>query len=286
MMPVQLRRLRRDKKAMSPAVSTVIMIAAVMVMILVAMSYASTILNTRLAEDEFGANRQFMVSAGLQIDDVAWTVGRTQTISYSTKFGFVKYQPLAVDYAVNLQSGSTSETFNYTTGMIMYNMPVDQFNLGNNYSERLSPKNSASFVQDGSTALVSQVFVREQLPMTDGSFIRVVAVPTIRNLTSFIVDPSGSTINYQKFFLPILKAANGSPALSQSLTMVGSDVTKIMRSYTNPVTITITASFPNTVNGFNSTFFGFASLVKTQVLPVGSVVEFYIGSVAVSIGRV
>ena len=49
------------------------MFAAVMVMVLVAVSYANNILDTRLAENEFNSNKQFMLTTGLQIDDVAWT---------------------------------------------------------------------------------------------------------------------------------------------------------------------------------------------------------------------
>jgi hypothetical protein len=41
--------LRKDKKAVSPAVSTVILMAAAVVMILVAMTYANNILSAKVA---------------------------------------------------------------------------------------------------------------------------------------------------------------------------------------------------------------------------------------------
>ena len=47
------------------------MTAAVVVMILVAMTYANTFLDTRMAENEFSTNKQFMLTTGLQIDDIA-----------------------------------------------------------------------------------------------------------------------------------------------------------------------------------------------------------------------
>ena len=254
------------------------MIAAVMVLIFVAMSYASTVLDTRLAENEFGANKQFMATTGLQIDDVAWTVGRTQTISYASRYGYVKYQPQALTYTVQINPAAENETFTYTTGMIMYNMPISQYNMGNNYFERVTPRNDASFLQQGPTAPVSHVFIVEQLPMDDGNFIRIVAVPSIRNMTSSI----GST-NYYKFFLPTLTNSSSNPALSQSVTMVGSDVTKVVRNNVNAVRITV--SYPSDTDGFDSNFFQFeeSSITQTWLNPV--VVEFYVGQVVVSIGQ-
>ena len=282
-----MHSLRRDKRAFSPAVSSIIMIAAVMVMILVAMSYASTVLDARLAENEFSANKQFMLATGLQIDDVAWTVGRTQTISYASRFGHVKYQTLALNYSVDflIDSNWVTVLSNVTTGMIMYNMPINKYNLGNNYFERLSPIRNSSFLQEGSTAPVNHAFIVEQLPMTDGNYIRVAAVPSIRVLNSSIIGPSQSTSTvYYKFFLPTMEAASANPALSQSVTMVGRDVTKIIRRDVDQVRITV--SYPNAGIGFNSDFFKFEGNSTSTVLPTGSVVEFYLGKVVVSVGRV
>jgi hypothetical protein len=59
-----------------------ILMAGVIVMILVAMSYASNILNLKVAQNEFDGNKQFMATTGQQLDDIAWTIGRTQTITY------------------------------------------------------------------------------------------------------------------------------------------------------------------------------------------------------------
>ena len=261
------------------------MTAAVMVMVLVAMSYASNVLDARLAENEFSSNKQFMATTGLQIDDVSWTAGRIQTITYTSRFGQVKYQSLALNYSVELNSTSGWETVlsNITTGMITYNMPINKYNLGNNYNESISPRDSKSFLQQGPTAPVSRVFVVEQLPMNDGNFIRIIAVPTIRTLNSSIISQSSSTA-YYKFFLPTLQPSGVNPQLSQSVTMVGHDVVKVIRNNVDQVKMTL--AFPNAGNGFNSTFFGFETTVETKVLPANSVVEFYVGNVIVTVGQV
>jgi hypothetical protein len=174
---------------------------------------------------------------------------------------------------------------NVTTGMILFKMPISEYNLGNNYFERVLPSQNNAFLQEGPSVPVSHVFVRELLPMNDGSFLRIAAVSSIRVLNSSIggPTPSASTM-YCKFFLPTLERSSKNPALSQSVTMTGGKVTKIIRSGIDKVNITV--SFPSVSSGFNSTFFNFDRLVETKTLPAGSVVEFYIGNVIVSQGLV
>jgi hypothetical protein len=161
------------------AVSTVIMTAAVVVMILVAMTYANGYLSSRLAENEFSTNKQFMLTTGLQIDDIAWTIGRTQTVRYSSQYGNMKFQNSTVTYTIEVfPHGGVDEDdwktlITADTGIIMFNMPVVSYSLGNGYFGRLMPSSNGSFLQVGPAAPVSQVFCVEKLPMDDGSYIRV-----------------------------------------------------------------------------------------------------------------
>jgi hypothetical protein len=286
MRPRCLQKLRRDNKAISTAVSSVIMTAAVMVMVLVAASYASNILDSRLAENEFATSKQFMLATGLQIDNVAWTIGRTQTISYSSRYGNVEVRTLALNYSVQMHSASGWETVfsNITTAAVMFNMPINSYNLGNNYYERILPSQNSAFLQEGPSAAVSQVFVHEIIPL-NGNYLRIVAVPSVRVFNSSIAGPTaGTQTMYCKFFLPSLERSTTNRYLSQSVTMVGGEVMKVVRSGIDRVNVTV--SFPSASSGFNSTFFNFDRLLESKSLPAGSVVEFYIGKVTVSQGLV
>lgn len=280
------QNLRKDKKAVSPAISTVILTASGIVLILVAMSFANNILSTRMAQNEFNMNKQFMQTTGLQIDDIAWTIGRTQTISYSAKYGQLSFQPLTLNYTFQVHTSSGWENLSATTvtGVLMFDMPVSDYSMGNNYFERISTSPSSSFVQNGSSAPVSQIFCVEKLPMSDGAYLRIVAVPTIRMLASTTSDTQQ---NYYNFYLPTLE--NGTNLYrSQSVTLTGNSITKIGRSGVDQVRINV--SFPN--NAFNSSFFNFNSTIlnlnstSNPKLASNSVVEFYIGKVIVTIGQV
>ena len=281
------RKLLKDKRAVSPAISTVILTGAGIVMILIAMSYANNILSMKMAENEYSTNKQFMQTTGKQIDDIAWTVGRSQTISYSCKYGNVKFQDATLEYTFQIRNSSggwTNLTLSGKTGIILFNMPVSSYSMGNNYFERLPSGSNSSFLLSGSSAPISQVLCEEKLPMSDGSYTRIAVIPTMRVLTSTVL-----STNYFKFYLPDLE--NGTNLYrSQSITMTGNGISKVVKSDVQEVKISV--SYSKSAVGFDSSFFNFKSNTVTlnststpRMMP-GSVVEFYVGKVIVAIGQV
>lgn len=196
------KSLRRDTRAVSPAISTVVLTAAGIVMILIAMSYANNMLSLKMAQNEFSTNKQFMQTTAQQIDDIAWTVGRTQTVSFSSKYGNVQFQAVALNYTfrIHTSSGWENLTISGKTGIILYNMPVGSYSLGNNYFQRLPNNVTSSFLLSGSTAPISQVICEQKVPMADGTYSRIALVPNMRVLTSTV-----TSTNYFKFYLPDLE---------------------------------------------------------------------------------
>ena len=283
---IQVHGLRRDERAVSPAISTVIITSAVVVLLLVTVTFGNNFLNARMAENEFSAMKQFMQTVGLQIDDVAWTIGRAQTIRYASRFGQVNFEPLALKYSVSVDTGEGYICIaNYSTGILLFNMPISQYSVSNNYSERIFPSSNSSFLQVGTSAPVSHVYVIEKLPMNDGNFIRVVVAPSIRMLNSTISTggTGGDETNYFRFFLPVLSSGSH-PRYSQSVTLAGNKVSVKTEGGVNNVTIHV--SFPKGIDslGFDEDFFNFESEWVNVLLPTGSIIEFYTGEVIVSLG--
>jgi hypothetical protein len=278
---IPLRRLRRDEKAVSPAISTVILTSAVVVLLLVTVAFANNFLNARMAENEFSATKQFMQTVGLQIDDVAWTIGRTQTIRYASRFGQVNFESLALNYIVYVDKGDGYIYLtNYSAGILLFNMPISSYSVSNNYSERIFPSSDSSFLQIGTSAPVSHVYVIEKLPMNDGNFIRVVVAPSIRMLNSTI-STGGEGKNYFRFYLPILSPGTN-PRHSQSVTLAGSTVSVETEGAVNKIKIHV--SFLKDSLGFDEDFFNFESVDEEVDVPDGSIIEFYTGEVIVSLG--
>ena len=245
--------------------------------------FANSFLDARMAENEFSTNKQFMLTTALQIDDISWTIGRTQTVRYSSKFGNMKFESATLNYTFEVYSGGAwVPVFSNVTGMILFNVPVSTYSISNNYFERISPSSNGSFLQHGPSAPVSHVFCVEKLPMAEGNYTRIVVVPSIRMLNSTITGHEGTT-NYFKFYLPVLEAGNHS-YLSQSITLSGNDVIKIVQSGVSQVRITVTVLDEGI--GFDSGFFNFDHDTETVTLLDNSVVEFYVGKVKATLGQV
>jgi polysaccharide deacetylase 2 family uncharacterized protein YibQ len=71
------------------------MTSSVVVLLLVSIVFANNFLGARMAENEYSAIKQFMQTIGLQVDDVAWTIGRTQTMRYASKYGAVNFETVS-----------------------------------------------------------------------------------------------------------------------------------------------------------------------------------------------
>ena len=249
-------------------------------MLLVVMVFADNYLTSQLAANEFSAMEQFMQTTGLQIDDVTWTVGRTQTVRYASQYGSLSFQSIALNYAVYVNDTNTWIA-NFTTGILMFNMPTSKYNIANGYSEYVFPSSYTSFLQQGTSAPVTHVYVIERIPMNDGNYIRVVVAPSIRMLNSTI-SAGTPTTSYYNCYLPILQPSASNLYLSQSVTLASTSVT--VATIQNIDKIRISLDFPKTGLGFDSSFFNFNSATQDVSVPAGSILEFYTGNVTVSLG--
>jgi hypothetical protein len=245
-------------------------------MILVTVTFANGYLSQRIAENEFSAMKQFMQTIGLQLDDVAWTIGRTQTMRYASTYGQVNFESPALNYTIYVNNVVVA---NFSTGVLLFNMPTNRYNMGNEYTTRIFPA-SRSFLQQGTSAPVDQVFIIEIVPMNDGNYIRIVMAPSLRMLNSTITS-GGTTKNYYNFYLPILNLGSA-PRLSQSVTLEGTTVNAMTRGGVTAVKVTV--DFPRGSLGFDNSFFNFEHLEEDVSVPSGSILEFYTSEVKLSLG--
>jgi hypothetical protein len=265
---------KRRNRAVSPAISTVIMTGVVVSLVTVALSFASNFLLIRLAESEFNSAKQFLNTIGLQLDDVAWIIGRTETARYSSRYGDVAFkQALNYTIYVNTTTQSNRKLYSNTTGIICYNMPVRHYSIGDGYFEHIYPSTNEGFLLSGTSAPVAKIFAVEKLPMADGSYIRTVVLPTIRMLNMTMGDA-----DYIRLYLPMLSQGD-SPKHSDSVTLTGTSISKIVETVTG---IEIKVNFPLT--DFDNTFFKFPQTEATITLTRETILELYVGDVDVGLG--
>ena len=268
---------RRRDKAVSPAISTVIVTGIIVLLVTVAVTYASDLLVFRLAESEFNSAKQFMQTFALQIDNVAWTIGRTETSHYSGRYGQIAFN-MALNYTIYITTTNPydwEEFYSNTTGILCFNMPVTYHSMGNNHFDQLYPSFNSGFLLDGASAPSAKVFSVEKLPMTDGSFVRVVLMPALRMVNLTIGDT-----NYVRLYLPALSETDV-PDQSQSVTMTGKSVSKLGERIT---AFKIKVSFPKESDGFDSSFFNFPQLEVQVPFTEETVLELYVGELDIGVG--
>lgn len=261
-----------------------------MALLIVAVVFVNNSLWTRVADSDFESAKQFMQTIGLQIDDVAWTIGRKATVRYSSRYGTVSFLPSALNYTVYVKAqgdGSYQFFASYKVGVLLFNIPVSKFSLYDGYYESIYPSSVSNLTFTGTSAPVARVFSVEKLtpPMSDGNLIRVVVVPSIRSLFSNVTSTSSSTF-YVKLYLPVLVQGNA-PRLSQSVTLTGSSVTANTKNQVTNVKVTVDFPSETSQQGFDEEFFQFPSLYQVIDVPPGysdSVLEFYSGEVEVELG--
>lgn len=271
-----LRRIgRRRDKAVSPAISTVIVTGMIVGLVTIALSFAGNFLVLRIAESEFNSAKQFMHTLALQIDNVAWSIGRTETARYSSRYGHVAFET-ALNYTIYIKTNATQPYvpfYTSTTGILCFNMPITYYSVGDNYFDLLYPSFNSGFLLDGASAPNAKVFVVEKLSMADGSFLRVVVMPSVRMVNLTIGDT-----NYVRLYLPILSVGE-TPKRSQSVTMTGDSISKLGESIT---ALKVEVSFPEA--DFDNFFFNFPQLEEQVSFTTETVLELYVGEVDVGLG--
>jgi hypothetical protein len=284
------RRLVQNTKAVSPAVSMVILTGTIVALLSVTAVYVNNILWLRAAESDFNSAKQFMQTMGLQIDDVAWTIGRKATVRYSSAYGSIDFLPSALNYTIyaKIQGSSNYQLItSCRVGVLLFNMPVSKYSLYDSYYELVYPASARTLTFAGVSAPIARVFAVEKLTpqMNDGSFVRIVVAPSVRSFFSNMTTASGATL-YTKLYLGALVqgTVNGS---YQSVTFTGNSVAATTKNRVTSVKVTVGFPAETSQQGFDASFFHFSNLEQVIDVPLGysdSQLEFYIGEVKVDLG--
>ena len=284
-MPFKFSQKRSGKRGISPVISTVIMTGAMVAILSVTLVFANNFLWSRVAEGDFNSSKQLMQTVGLQIDDVAWTVGRTETIKYGSQYGDVMFKQTALSYTITVERGDEHlDPFIVETGAIMFLFPTSRYSITNDYFENIFPTQTETLTLKGTSAPVARVFAVEKLPMDDGSYIRVVVAPSVRVLTSSIIT-GGNPTNYVRLYLPVLVSGEFL-RLSQSITLTGKSLNAQTISEVTGITVSVSFEDGSVMDfAFSELFGSEENFVENLPIPSGDVVlELYLSEVSVGFG--
>ena len=273
--------LRRNRRAVSPAISSVILTAAVVVLVLVAMSFAIDLRDSKIAENEFASVRQFMQTAAIQIDDIAWVPWRTQTFRYSRSYGSMSFIPNILNFTIYYRNASGEYRLgSYASGVLAFNMPISKYNVYDGYFELIYPADSSMadcLIFRGATAPVARVYAIEKL--STGSFVRLVLNPCVR-----IVEANVSEKKQYRLYLPILYES-GSRGNNPTVTFTSTQVFSNVKEATRIRVIVTALSQAYGASFFVKSPLGADKIIDEEIdLGGSSTVVFYFSRVEVALG--
>ncbi|MEM3874268.1 MAG: hypothetical protein QXU45_03970 [Candidatus Bathyarchaeia archaeon] len=271
--------LGRNRRAISPAISSVILTGAVVLLVLVAMNFAVNLRDSKIAQNEFSSVRQFMQAAAVQIDDIAWVPWRTQTFRYSRSYGSMSFMPNTLNFTIYFRNASGEYRLgSYVSGVLAYNMPISRHNMYDGYMELIYPANAPldNFIFSGANASVARVYAVEKL--STGPFVRLVLNPCVR-----IVEANISGKKQYRLYLPILYESSfrgNNPTVTFTSKQISSDAKNATK-----IRILVTTSSAYGAGFFAKSPQGPNTIVNKEIDLGGfSTVVFYLGRVEVAVG--
>jgi hypothetical protein len=125
----------KSRSGVSPAISTVIVTAATVVLVLVASQYAYRIIEQNRGAAEFASAKKAM----LKLNDSVWYVSDKPQTSRATqfvaKYGKIMLVSNALNATVIVNVAGNSKSYSITSGLVKYRISTDYVTFGEGYKE-------------------------------------------------------------------------------------------------------------------------------------------------------
>lgn len=130
------KRLRKNKKAASPAISMVIITAVTIVLVIVAGSYAYQTLERQQGDSEFETVKKSFLVFDDAVQDVAWDLGGSRSTRFTVNYGQLRLIPAGM-MVVNASVGDKYISEDVSAVSLRYSINNRYVNLGPGYQAYL-----------------------------------------------------------------------------------------------------------------------------------------------------
>lgn len=155
-----LRRVLRNRRAVSPAISIVIITAVTIVLVLVTSSYAYQILDRQRAAAEFDDIKSSVIAYDDAVRAIAWDRTASRSVRYKMTYGNLQFMPNALTLQVTASINGNDFSQTLYAGILTYSMPTAYVTFGNGYeSYLLGDADQLSFSNES----FSQALIRQDL---------------------------------------------------------------------------------------------------------------------------
>jgi len=290
--------IRGARKALSHVVTTIIIASTLVVLVLAAVAVTQQVLNSYWPQNDILTGKQFMVSVGEGINNVAWRPSQSNVIPYTTHVGLLAFREDSINYTITIETNNTgTQTFNVSTGIFLYRLPLQYYTMSEGYFERLPYNVSENDpVALGANVTTNRVFLVRESTGTETGYIVLAVVPRfslINNTITFVTNGDNRTTIYYRLYIANLTLGTvGATQRSITVQGIGFKVTQYSKVYN----VTVKVGFPKDYPwGFYNDFFHFNSTEQVIPVPIAGVVvngvvvedvvvEVYVGNVVLSYG--
>ncbi|MGB9740232.1 MAG: hypothetical protein ACP5IM_01785 [Candidatus Bathyarchaeia archaeon] len=193
--------ISKNKTAVSPAISTVIITSITIVLVLVASTYAYQILERSRGAAEFSTAKKAVMAINDAVENIAWKQQSSRSTHFVASYGILELIPNALNLTVNVQVGANSQSTSFSTGIIKYSTKIDYVNYGNGYKEYIIGNESA--IVSRSSESFGQALIEQQSDWIDIKLdFRACAMKTREE------NVGGTTVTYVDVWIITLEIAN------------------------------------------------------------------------------
>lgn len=128
---VSPNRPRKNRRAASPAISTMIITGVTVVLVLIASLYAYQNLNRQQGASEFETVQKSILAFDDALRDIAWSRQGARSAHFTVNYGLLEVLPFTSPLMINVANYGVS--YSTSTGYLQYSISTDYVNFADGY---------------------------------------------------------------------------------------------------------------------------------------------------------
>lgn len=187
--------LLRQNKAVSTAISALIITAVTATLVMVVAAYAYYVLDQQRGGAEFEVAKKSILAFDDALQDAAWKLNASRAARFKIDFGNL----LLIPDAITLNVTATIDSSNYTlgsisTGLIKYSISTQYVTFGENYTSYIL--GDSDLVVTDSTESLGRVFIEQESPS-----VYIILNYRVRAMRTSYLNVNGTMVNYVSVWL-------------------------------------------------------------------------------------
>lgn len=188
--------LLRHNKAVSYAISAVIITAVTATLVIIAALYAYQVLEQQRGAAEFDVAKKSILAFDDALQDVAWKLNASRTVRFKIEYGALELIPNDTTLSVSARIGDSNENHtlrSVSTGLVRYFIGTKYVNFGEKSSYILGDNR---LIVNGTTESLGRVLIEQE-----SYWVTVTLSYRARAIRTSVIEVNGTMVNYVTVWL-------------------------------------------------------------------------------------